>query len=365
MTYRSALEKAGHEVTLIVPRYHHDTDENRLIRIPSRRVPMDEEDRMMKARDIRRTLPLLQRTAFDILHIQTPFVAHYAGIKLARQLGIVAVETYHTFFEEYLYHYIPHIPDAWLRFAARRLARSQCNAVDGLVVPSRAMLDILRDYGVKTRAEVIPTGLDLSAFAGGKGENFRRQHGIALDRPTLVHVGRIAYEKNIGFLLHMLGVVKKTVPTVLLIIAGSGPAVGSLKKLVGTLGLSEHVMFVGYLDRKTELLDCYKAGDVFVFSSRTETQGLVLLEAMALGVPVVSTAVMGTKDILQPVMGALVAQEDVHDFADKVVQILLDKNLRSSLGKQARYCAEQWSQPNMTRKMLDFYRQISRFGDDR
>jgi len=124
------------------------------------------------------------------------------------------------------------------------------------------------------------------------------------------------------------------------------------------LGVADNVLFVGYLDRTKGLLDCYCAGDAFVFASRTETQGLVLLEAMALGVPVVSTAVMGTRDILGPQRGALVAQEDEAEFAAKAVQILRDADLRRRLSEEARAYVQEWSAQHMTVRMLAFYQRV-------
>ena len=119
------------------------------------------------------------------------------------------------------------------------------------------------------------------------------------------------------------------------------------------------MIFVGYLDRDTALLDCYRAADVFVFASRTETQGLVLLEAMALAVPVVSTAVMGTIDIVTPQQGALVAQEDIGDFAAKVASLLRDKSLRIAMGEAGRAYAKSWGAPATAKRLVDIYQTIA------
>ncbi|HKJ08090.1 MAG TPA: glycosyltransferase, partial [Gammaproteobacteria bacterium] len=148
-TFRQAFEARGHTVSLIAPDYRQATDGTEdVLRIPSRQVLMDPEDFMMQRRSVRRLTDALRERNFDLLHIQTPFVAHYAGSALARQLGIPRVETYHTFFQEYLYHYVPFLPKSWMREAARKFSRWQCNAVDAVVVPSSAMLEVLRGYGV-------------------------------------------------------------------------------------------------------------------------------------------------------------------------------------------------------------------------
>jgi glycosyltransferase involved in cell wall biosynthesis len=310
---------------------------------------------MMRHGQIVGLAPTLKERGFDLIHIQTPFVAHYAGIKLAQILGLPVVETYHTLFEEYLFHYVPFSPKALMRLAARRFTSRQCNQVDAMIVPSTPMLDVLRKYSVHAPVEIIPTGLQPDRFNMGNGAAFRAMHGIADSRPVLVHVGRIAHEKNIGFLLHVLNRVRREVPDVLLLIAGEGPALEGLKKLSTRLGLRDHTCFVGYLDRNSELLDCYRAGDAFVFSSRTETQGLVLLEAMAQGVPVVSTAIQGTKDILQGVCGGLVAADDIGDFSQKVITVLRDSGLRKRLGSEGQTYAATWSAAALARKMESFY----------
>jgi glycosyltransferase involved in cell wall biosynthesis len=175
---------------------------------------------------------------------------------------------------------------------------------------------------------------------------------------VLVHVGRLAFEKNIDFLLRMLRRVRRVVPDVLLIIAGEGPARRSLEALTAELGLTGNAFFVGYLSRDGALEDCYCAGDAFVFASRTETQGLVLLEAMALGVPVVSTAVMGTKEVLDDGKGSLIAADDENDFARKAASLLTDADRRATLGEQARAYARTWSSPALADRMLAFYESV-------
>ena len=358
-TFARELVAQGCAVTLLAPDYGPAAPEPfEVIRIPSRYLPLDPEDRILRLRALRRRRPDLARQGFDLLHIHTPFVAHYSGLALARRLGIPAVESYHTFFEHYLNHYVPLVPAAWLRALARRFSTAQCNAVDALVVPSQAMLEVLHGYGVRTLARVIPTGIELRQFGHGDGPRFRQRYGIPAQRPVLVHVGRLAFEKNVAFLLRMLVLVKARLPEVLLVVAGEGPARRALTDHAHKLGLADNILFVGYLGRDGPLEDCYSAGAAFVFASRTETQGLVLLEAMALGVPVVSTAVMGTREVLEEGRGSLIAPEDEQAFADCCVQVLADPVLRESLASEARAYAQSWSAPVLAQRLLGFYREI-------
>jgi glycosyltransferase involved in cell wall biosynthesis len=363
-TFRRELTAMGHEVALIAPEYPaRTTADPGIIRVPSRYLMVDPEDRIMKAGPVLSLVPRLRAEGYDLLHIQTPFLAHHLGIKLSRHLNIPRIESYHTFFEEYLFHYLPLLPKRLMRFAARHFSRGQCNNVDGLVVPSVAMLEVLRGYGIETPAAIIPTGIELDEFEGGDGLAFRRRLGIPPERPTLVHVGRIAHEKNIDFLLRAVAAAKREIPDIALVIAGEGPALTHVKRLSRALGLGESCFFVGYLDRSSDLLDCYRAGDAFIFASRTETQGLVLLESMALGVPVVSTSIMGTRDILTAGKGALVADEDVDDFSRKLITLLRDEVLRARLGAEAKDYVREWTARALAEKMLEFYqRQV--LGDE-
>lgn len=353
--FRRQLALLGHEVTLLVPDYPGAKPESGVRRIPSRYLFVDPEDRIMRSAPVRGMVQDLRSERYDLIHIQTPFIAHRLGIQLSRELQLPVVETYHTFFEEYLYCYLPWLPRRFLRWAARHFSRRQCNELDAVVTPSTAMSDVLRRYGVCTPMEVIPTGIVLEEFQRGDGKRFRSVWGISPGRPVLLYVGRAAFEKNIDFLLEVTGEVRQAIPDVLFVVAGEGPAVHALQQQAMRLGLNENVHFVGYLSRDGELQDCYSAADAFIFASRTETQGLVLLEAMASGVPVVSTAVMGTRDVLRDGEGALVAEENARDFAQKVKNLLGDPEQRHDLSQRARRYAMEWSADAIAERMEIFY----------
>ena len=361
-TFRRELQAIGHEVVVVAPEYAQSarTEESGIVRVRARGVPLDPEDRLMCRRALRELPARLGSRAFDLVHIQTPFAAHYAGLRIARELGIPCVATYHTFFEEYLYHYVPFAPRVLMRTLARTFSRRQGNQVDALIVPSRAMLSALTGYGVRSPVTILPTGVPLRELSGGDGLSFRRAHGIPAQRPLLVHIGRVAFEKNIDFLLRALDCVRLRYPDVLLLIVGEGPALSSLKKIARSLDLDANVLFIGYLDRTTTLLDCYCAGDVFVFSSRTETQGLVLLEAMALGLPVVAIAEMGAIDILEAGQGAVVAPADEHAFSDAICRVLDSPSLRRQLAAEGRRYSARWDAALHAQRLADFYAGIVR-----
>ena len=359
-TFVGQLQQLGHEVHLIAPDYGVETDDEAWIkRIPARNIYFDPEDRLMKYGAGLDRLLELRREKYDLIHIHTPFVAHYLGQKLAHLLDVPCVETYHTFFEDYLHHYLPWIPRGMARGIARFVSRRQCNGVDAIVAPSQPMLDVLRQYGVKARAEVIPTGLQQQSFAEADGDAFRRKYDIAADRPLALYVGRVAFEKNIEFLLRMAVELREMQPDVLLVIAGEGPAEQSLHAQSKALNLQANIKFIGYLDRNTELNACYKAADVFVFSSKSETQGLVLIEAMAQGTPVVAIAELGTKSILIEGEGALIAPEDEVIFAERVNSLLIDRKALNALGRKARaYVEANWTARVQAERLVQFYGNI-------
>jgi glycosyltransferase involved in cell wall biosynthesis len=358
-TFRRNLRAQGHTVHLIAPDYQKATaDELDILRVPSKQIPFDPEDRLMSYKWVMQQLEKLRAEQYDVIHVQTPFVAHYLGLNLSKKLGIPCVETYHTFFEEYLYHYIPFVPKKIMQKIAQRFSRHQGNSLAGMVVPSHPMLHILRQYGVTSHAEVIPTGIEPASFVPGDRDAFRHKYGIPLDQPVLLFVGRVAHEKNIGFLLKVVEQASKLIPKLLFVIAGEGPAKESLEQQVAQLDIQNHVKFIGYLDRNTELNSCYRSADIFIFSSRTETQGLVLLEAMAQGVPVVSTAELGTKDVLRDGLGVWIAKEELSDFTHAVVKLLGDSDALERLSETGREYAHGWSASKQAERMIAFYQSV-------
>jgi 1,2-diacylglycerol 3-alpha-glucosyltransferase len=364
-TFRRDLTALGHEVVLVAPGYPPAAAagvaaaDPSILRVPARAVPRDPEDRIMSRRGLRRALDSLAEARFDVVHIHTPFLAHYAGLKFARAHGIPVVATYHTLFEEYLHHYVPLLPRAITGAMARRFSRSQCNDLDAVIAPSQAMKAALLDYGIDTHIEVLPTGLPAERFQAGDGAAFRRRHNLNGEQPLLLFVGRAAHEKNIGFLIEMMMELREMRPDAMLLIAGEGPADDSLRAQAARLGLKDRVRFLGYFDRGGELQDCYSAADVFVFSSLTETQGLVLLEAMAQGVPVVAIPRMGTIDILGPGKGCRHAPLDRKGFAQVVRDVLADRGALRALGVEAREYARSWASINMARRLSALYASLA------
>ncbi len=362
-SFRHALADLDVDVHVIAPHYPapHPPDD-RVIRVPSQRVPFDPEDRLMHQGPLKQALHQAASNNYDLVHVQTPFAAHYAGLKFADSQHLPCVATYHTHFEEYLYNYVPIVPKGVLRSMARQLAQRQCNALDAVIVPSRAMQDTLTAYGVTAPMHRVPTGIPVAHFrrpaSADISDAFRQRHGIPSDAPMALFVGRAAHEKNIGFLLDAMPHALQDCPQLVMTIAGEGPALPALKRQAERLGISAQVFFVGYLDRQTELPECYAAADIFAFASRTETQGLVLLEAMAAGVPVLAFAYLGTREIVEPRRGALPAPQTVEAFGQALASLANDPAQRQQMATDAIAFADEWTTDACAQRMADVYHSL-------
>ncbi|MDR1888321.1 MAG: glycosyltransferase [Zoogloeaceae bacterium] len=358
-TFRKTLQSCDIEVDIVVPRYGNELEEDGVTRVKGRSIPFvsDVEDRRLSWRKMKRTV-LERARDCDLIHIHTPFIAHYAGIRAARRLNLPVLATYHTLFTEYLQYYVPFLPHRYLSRIARNFSRRQCNALNAVVVPSAAMLEQLTAYGVHVPMHILPTGIPLEKFARGDRTAFRQKHGLDAARPVALFVGRVAHEKNIGFLLRVWAQALRQKPDLLLLVAGDGPALPELRKEAEKLGIAHAIKFLGYLDRNGELLDCYAAADVFVFASLTETQGMVLPEAMAAGLPVIALARLGTCDILEAGKGCIAPPEDEGAFTEAVLRFFSDAALRERLQTEAPETARDWSDIASTRRMAELYRSM-------
>ena len=354
-TYRRTLLAEGIEVRLIAPDYGKpNEDEDWIVRVPGRPVPRDPEDRIMRWKPLLAAIEREARHA-DLIHVQTPFLANYAAVKVAKKLGLPLVSTYHTLFEEYFQHYLPFLPASWLKLLARKISQKQCDQMDKIIVPSRAIHQRLSEYGVSRPLEILPTGIPLSQFNSGNGVKFREDHGIHPERPIALFVGRVAHEKNIGFLIESLVHAREHIPDILLLITGEGPAQVHLQRDVEKHNLGENVKFLGYLDRTHELPHCYAAANAFVFASRTETQGLVLLEAMAMGLPVIALSSMGTTDILEAGRGAITPPDDPLEFSCALIRLFNDGDLQRQLSGEAKAHAREWDETKIAKRLAQSY----------
>jgi glycosyltransferase involved in cell wall biosynthesis len=291
-----------------------------------------------------------------VIHTQTPFLLDINAIAWAKKMGCPLVHTYHTLFESYL-HYVSFIPRRLSLAFTEAFSRWYCHKMDLVVAPSTQMKEVLDRYRIKTPIEVIPTGYKADIFKPVPAEGFRQKYDIREDAPLLLFAGRVAKEKNIPFLFEVLKKVRERLPDTVLFIAGDGPAHKELVQLAEKEGLSEAVRFPGYFAQE-DLATCYAAADIFVFASVTETQGLVVIEAMAVGTPVVAISEMGIAEVMATGQGGYAVEMKVDQFTDKVLLLLTDKKVMASKKEEALAFAQEWSADTTSQKMLNCYEDL-------
>jgi 1,2-diacylglycerol 3-alpha-glucosyltransferase len=297
------LRELGHEVYCFAPSAPgHTHDEAPVYRIPSLPLPTSSAYRL--------TVPVVSRrrresiiNRLQVIHAHSPFVTGWMAMRYARRLRIPLVYTYHTRLEEYA-HYVPFEENATRR-AASTLTRNYANSADAVIVPTAAMRDRLLELGVHAAIEVIPTGIDLKLFHSGSHKpQIRAAMGVREGERFLLTVSRLAREKNVELLIRALGLCRRPAR---LIVAGDGPRREALEETARECGVTERVHFIGEVDR-SRLPDLYANADAFVFASTTETQGIVLVEAMAAGAAIVAAEAPQIRDVLGDA-GTVVAAE--------------------------------------------------------
>jgi glycosyltransferase involved in cell wall biosynthesis len=355
-SFTEELQKAGHEVFIFAPRLKNSVDRSNVFYFKSfKYAPMPEHQIAYSLSGHLRTFKELK---LDILHSHTPFSLGLLALFFAKQYHVPLVHTYHTLFMEYV-HYVPTALGqkigVWLSTNA---SRRYCHSCDLTIVPSEAMRQELQKYGITSEIDVIPTGVNEHFRTKGEPQTVRQKYNIAEDTDLIAYAGRIAQEKNIEFLLHMYKEILKVRTNIVFAIIGDGPHRPIIEKLAVELGVRDKIIFTGYISDKTELAGWYKAARAFVFSSLTETQGLVILEAMSAGTPVVAVDAMGISDIIHDNTGGFASRLDISEFALKLTELLSDKELHSRKSAEASRLAQKLSMVNMAGRLVNNYQRL-------
>ena len=254
-------------------------------------------------------------------------------------------------------HYVPIVPQVLARWLAKTYSRSACSRTDCVIVPSVAIGKLLQGYGIETKTEYIPHGIDIETFKDANGLSIRREFGLEKSDKILLYVGRLTSEKNIRFLFTVLSRLLRdnTVSRLKMILVGTGRHETGIKRECCAMGLSEAVIFAGLVKDRRRLADFYAAGDVFVFASVTEVFGLVLLEAQAGGTPIVAVGEGGVCNVVEDGHGGFLTRLDVEQFTETVRRLLLDPELRREQSCEAREHANRFSSDAMTASLLRVY----------
>jgi 1,2-diacylglycerol 3-alpha-glucosyltransferase len=353
------LEALGHQVLIIGPKvegYTESTD--KVWRFRSVVFPFQPEHRMISP--LSRKLRQFKAMNFDIIHVQTPIFMGHLGQFLSWRYQIPMVHTYHTFWAEYL-HYFPVLPKSLRKQADLLvLSRNFCNRCQHVIVPSNQMKDKLKEYDVAVPMTVIPTGVDMHKTDIGDPNEFRKRFGLANDDKVCIFVGRLGKEKNVYFLIDVFEQVLAKEPKAKLLILGDGPERQGMTDYAFKKGFGEKLIFTGYLTRP-EVFTAYGASDVITFPSKTETQGLCLLEGLSAGTPAVCINAMGVKDILGDNKGGFLVYDDLDTYAATVVKLLKDSDLWQQKHEEAYKQAEYFSADNMAAETIKVYEEAIQY----
>jgi len=347
---KQELERLGHEVYVYVPAYEGVRDkEERIYRFRSHRFIFHSASRVALPYNRRATRTFKH---LDIIHSHTPFSLGLVALGAALRYHIPHVHTYHTHLVQYR-HYLP-FPLRPPKKTTEEVAAAFCNRCTVVTAPSTPIKEELLSYGVHRPIYVLPFGVNLSLFQKEPVWDPRKELNVADKAHLYLYAGRLAVEKNLPFLIRSFRRILAADRSAVLVIAGDGPRRRALERLVQEEGITDAVRFAGFLDHP-RLVDLYKQADLFLFSSKTETEGLVLVEAMAGGTPPVAIGELGVLDVVQDGRNGVLVPEDEEAFARAAVELMNDPDRYARLRAGALKRAEELSVKNATRKLVGIF----------
>jgi glycosyltransferase involved in cell wall biosynthesis len=372
-SFSRALVKEGHEVLIVCSYYpetlnapvslinNEDHDGGvRIVRVPSMPAFITKEDRIAKFNKWFWVFKQVELFNPGIVHINTEMVIAEFGFLYAKVHNLPAVYTFHTMWEDYGPNYFPIIPPPLVKFVIRGILKNILRRSYSVIVPTPQIDEVVHKYMSRAETFLLPTGIDPELFEhdAAEGAVFREKlekvYPELKGKHILLFAGRVAKEKNIGFLLKILPGILKKHPDVILLIAGNGPDLEYFQDEARALGAADACVFTGYLERK-DLALTYAISDVFVFPSLTDTQGLVTLEAMLSGTPVVAIGALGTLMVMGGDNGGFMVKNDEEEFTARVLDLLEDPELYRRKQDEARAHARSWSIGEITKKLVGIY----------
>lgn len=356
-SFREALTKMGHNVFVFAQEDDYEDTEPFIFRYPSLHLPLPV--------DIPTALPvsafvdqLIPKLKLDIIHTHHPILLGQTAATKAREYNLPLVFTFHTQYHEYT-HYIPFPQEQVQEFIKTRVImwlQEFMRKCQHIIIPSESMRTVLvNDYGLVDRFTVIPTGIDITPYKKANGSELRTQWNWQDDK-VIISAGRLAEEKNWETLLRAFAIAQRAQADIRLVLLGDGPQADALRQLAGELEITDRVTFVGKVPFE-EIPNYLKAADLFSFASITETQGLVTLEAMAAGLPVVAVDASGTRDILEDGKQGFLTQNDPNDLANGMIKMFENPSLVSKFKSASLRTSRAFDNQRLARKMFKVYEQ--------
>lgn len=366
-TFNEELTKLGHDVYIFAPNYKNCSSDSKVFRFTSIPSPTNRDFTVALPFSLK-LRPTIKHLNLDLIHVHSPFLLGRLGARYARKINVPLVFTYHTLLEHYV-HYIPftksgskviaQIAQSVSKYLAQKVSRDFCNLCDLVIVPTGIVADYLHEIGVNTVLKKVPTGIKTAEYKKGEREWLQKEYKISPDDKVLVFVGRLGLEKNIPFMFESFKMVKSKVDNVVLVIVGGGPAEEELKNIAIDLDLSDSIIFTGTLSPQ-DVINCYAGSNVFVFSSVSETQGIVIAEAKAAGLPVVAIRANGAAEMVEDGIDGYLTNQSTVEFAERIIDLLNDEQLRLEMGKIAIKNAAKLDSVNCTAMLLNCYQSLKK-----
>ncbi|MGM0519491.1 MAG: glycosyltransferase [Campylobacterota bacterium] len=350
--FKTALQKRGHKVLIIAPHFENEEFDSDVLRV--------EALQNFNGSDFSLSMPsvIFKNRAIDefnpdIVHSHHPFLLGISALRIARRREIPIVFTHHTLYERYT-HYVPFESEV-LKKMAKKMAVEYCNLCDGVIAPSKSIKALLEDRGVESPIKVIPTGIEYEKNKENSNKNMEELFDISDETFLIGHVSRLALEKNQFFLAKAVALFLQRNKNAAFAIAGSGDIENDLKDIFTLHEVSNKVYFLGN-QNGDNLLAFYKRMDLFVFSSTSETQGMVLAEAMLCSTPVVALDAPAVSEMVCGKNGILVPKEDIEAFSKAIEDIYkLDKESLNSLKQSSYNSATSYSMDYTVDLLIDLY----------
>ena len=355
------LDRMGHEILIVAPHFPGEktgSAQENVLRVPAIQNFNGSDF------SVRIPLPFALSERIDlfrpeVIHSHHPFLLGDTALRTARQRNLPLVFTHHTLYEEYT-HYVPFDSKTMKRFVIN-LSTQYANLCNRVIAPSRSIARLIASRGVRTPIQEIPTGVDLDFFAQGVGERLRRELGIPADWTVIGHLGRLAPEKNLIYLARAVGGFLQHNEQAAFLVVGEGPSREEIRRVLSGLKVADRVYFVGKKSGD-DLRDAYKAMDLFAFTSQSETQGLVLMEAMASGVPVIALDASGSREVVSDGSNGRLLEQDAPEsgLTAALLEAGRNRSLLHSWSRQALETAKQFSRIRCAELMASLYDSVSR-----
>lgn len=352
-SFTSELQRLGHDVLVVAPRFPGASDDrSNLLRVPA--IEHFADTGFSLPLPLRGVRDAIDAFGPDVVHSHHPFLLGDTALRIGAERDAPVIFTHHTQYDKYAHYFVGQIEVA--AHFIRELAIGYSNLCDAVIAPSQTIADSLKNQGVSVRIEVIPTGIDVDWFGQGERDDARSRLGIPGDAIVIGHVGRLGPEKNLGLLAESVAIYLQRHPNARFVLAGVGPSLTEIQTALAQRGVSGQLVARGILSGE-QLRDVYSSMDVFAFTSTSETQGIVLAEAMAAGAPVVAIDAPGVRDIVRNgCNGSALANPTPDQFAAELDRVTSLPDQQRQLQRQAaKATARNYSLSRSTEHLLDLY----------